>query len=189
VIYPFPWKNNRFVKFSLAYDRETNHYMYLISQNEKGGKKMEWILYISVALIAAAFAVVSIFLVKALKSLDETLKHTAETVERLPGQIDGLANEATILLHQTNRLAEDIQEKTGALDSTFHAVKEAGDSLKAVNDTVKGTTEAISNQVKNQSDKITEAIRWGNTLFALWNKWQSQKKRKHTYNQTEQTYS
>lgn len=151
---------------------------------------MEWILYVSVALIAAAFAVVSIFLVKALKSLDETLKHTAETVERLPGQIDGLTNEATLLLHQTNQLAEDIQEKTGALDSTFHAVKEAGDSLKMVNETVKDTTETVSHQVRQQSDTITKVVRWGNTLFTLWNKWQTQKRNKHTYNQvkTEQTY-
>ncbi|MFC3885721.1 DUF948 domain-containing protein [Bacillus songklensis] len=151
---------------------------------------MEWILYVSVALIALAFAVVSIFLVKALKSLDETLKNTAETVERLPGQIDGLTREATTLLHQTNQLAEDIQEKTGALDSTFTAVKEAGDSLKTVHEAVKDTTETVSHQVKTQSDKISEVVRWGNTLFALWDKWKTHKTGKHTYNQvtTEQRY-
>ena len=69
------------------------------------------ILYLSVALIAVAFLVLVIYLSKTLKSLQLTLKNVASTLEGLEGQMKGITTETAELLHKTNRLAEDIQEK------------------------------------------------------------------------------
>ncbi|TLS38962.1 DUF948 domain-containing protein [Pseudalkalibacillus caeni] len=136
---------------------------------------MDWLIPVSVAVIAIAFAVLTYFLVKVLKSAEDTLNHTAETVDNLQTQLDGITKETTVLLHKTNLLAEDIQDKSNALDPTFEAVKEMGDSLKAVNNDLQDTTQTVSNEVSQRSDKISEVVRWSNTAMALWRKWKLNK--------------
>ena len=74
------------------------------------------ILYLSVALIAIAFLILVIYLSKTLKSLQGTLDNVATTLSGLEKQLDGVTKETTILLHKTNELASDIQDKIGELE-------------------------------------------------------------------------
>ena len=84
------------------------------------------ILYLSVALIAVAFLILVIYLSKTLKSVQMTLTNVASTLDGLEGQMKGITAETTELLHKTNRLAEDIQEKSEKLNTVVHAVQEVG---------------------------------------------------------------
>ena len=74
---------------------------------------MEIILYVAVAIIAIVFAVLSVFLIKVLKSTEKTLSNTAEMIDSLQGQINGLSKETTMMLHKTNVLADEVQSKVG----------------------------------------------------------------------------
>ena len=82
------------------------------------------ILYLSVALIAIAFLILVIYLSKTLKSLQLTLKNVASTLEGLEGQMQGITTETAQLLHKTNQLAEDIQDKSAKLNTVVDAVQE-----------------------------------------------------------------
>ena len=81
------------------------------------------ILYLSVALIAIAFLILVIYLSKTLKSLQGTLDNVATTLSGLEKQLDGVTKETTILLHKTNELASDIQDKSESLNSVVMRLK------------------------------------------------------------------
>lgn len=95
------------------------------------------ILYLSVALIAIAFLILVIYLSKTLKSLQLTLKNVASTLEGLEGQMQGITTETAQLLHKTNQLAEDIQDKSAKLNTVVDAVQGIGGSINQFNTSIK----------------------------------------------------
>ncbi len=90
------------------------------------------ILYLSVALIAVAFLILVIYLSKTLKSVQMTLTNVASTLDGLEGQMKGITAETTELLHKTNRLAEDIQEKSEKLNTSCPCCPGSGNFRPAV---------------------------------------------------------
>lgn len=59
---------------------------------------MEAILYISALIVALAFAILVIYLIKTLKSATKTLENTSATVEALEKQLRGITTESELLL-------------------------------------------------------------------------------------------
>ena len=101
------------------------------------------ILYLSVALIAVAFLILVIYLSKTLKSVQMTLTNVASTLD-YEGQMKGITAETTELLHKTNRLAEDIQEKSEKLNTVVHAVQEVGTSVQQFNTSIKQAAGSVT---------------------------------------------
>lgn len=63
-------------------------------------------------LIAAlAFVVLVVFLARVLSNVNRTLGSVANTTENLERQLDGITMEVTALLHKTNRLVDNVEEK------------------------------------------------------------------------------
>ncbi|MFA9559060.1 DUF948 domain-containing protein [Evansella sp. AB-rgal1] len=137
--------------------------------------ELDWLLYISVAIIAIAFAILVYYLIKTIISMKKTLDAVSSTVEGLQKQVDGITRESTELLHKTNRLAEDIQQKSDALNSVFLAAKDLGDSMQRINYSIKRVSDVVSQKADEQSDQVAMAVKWGNVAMSFWEKWKAKK--------------
>jgi uncharacterized protein YoxC len=136
---------------------------------------MELILYFSIALIAVAFTILIINLVKTLRSLQQTLVNVAKTMESLEKQLDGVTSETTNLLHKTNKLADDVQRKSEALHSVFEGVEGIGNTLKQTNASFETISNKVTKGALRQSEQITQVLQWGNAAIDLWEKWKIKK--------------
>jgi len=137
------------------------------------------ILYLSVALIAIAFLILVIYLSKTLKSLQGTLDNVATTLSGLEKQLDGVTTETTLLLHKTNELASDIQDKSASLNSVVDAVKDVGESVRKFNGSIQNVTTSMNHQLEENKDKLVNVIQWGQVIFELKDKWQERRQRKY----------
>lgn len=138
---------------------------------------MEWLLYVSVAVIAIAFLILVIYIIQMLKSLKSTLDHVATTIESLETQFEGITSETTELLHRTNRLADDIQDKSLALNSVVDRVKEVGDSIGTLNQSIKNITHRVVQGTENYSDQVEKAVEWSSAALKIWHKWKMQRRK------------
>jgi uncharacterized protein YoxC len=141
-----------------------------------GTKVMEIILYVSIALVAVAFAVLVYFLVQTLKALKHTLQNVASTLEGVEKQLRGVTVETTELLHKTNRLAEDIQVKSESLNSLFVQVKDVGTSLNHLNQSFRKVTTKVAAASEQQSEQVSKVLQWSDAALKMWQKWQINKK-------------
>ncbi|GAA0332853.1 DUF948 domain-containing protein [Bacillus carboniphilus] len=136
---------------------------------------MEIILYLSIALIAVAFFILVIYVVKTLKSLQKTLDSVAHTLDGLEGQMRGVTSETTELLKKTNALAEDIQHKSENLNSVVVAVKDVGTSIQRFNRSIDGISDKVIHQVETNQDKISQVVQWSNVFLELKQRWDQRK--------------
>jgi uncharacterized protein YoxC len=135
------------------------------------------IVYVSVAVIALAFVVLVYHVSKVLQSVQRTLNNTVDTLGSLEQQLDGITKETVELLHRTNRLADDVERKTQALNPFFDSVKGVGDSIQTVNQTIRSVSNKVSNETERQSEQISQVVQWSNVVFEIWEKWKGKKKR------------
>jgi uncharacterized protein YoxC len=140
---------------------------------------MQIILYLSVALIAIAFLVLVIFLAATLKSFQVTLTSVSKTLIGLEKQLDGVTAETTLLLHKTNALADDIQQKSESLTSVVEAVKDVGTTVTKFNGTLQNITKSVDNHVEESKEKISQIVQWGNVFLELKDKLQARRQAKN----------
>ncbi|WLR60950.1 DUF948 domain-containing protein [Guptibacillus hwajinpoensis] len=136
---------------------------------------MEIILYVAVAIIAIVFAVLSVFLIKVLKSTEKTLSNTAEMIDSLQGQINGLSKETTMMLHKTNVLTDEVQSKVGEFSPVFESVKETGASLQNLSRSFSKLSHSVEKGIESKQGKAAEAANWGSTALAMWEKYRFKK--------------
>ncbi|MBT2754418.1 DUF948 domain-containing protein [Mesobacillus foraminis] len=136
---------------------------------------MEIILYLSAAVAAVAFLILAIYLAKTLKSLQSTLDSVAHTLTGLEKQLDGVTRETTVLLHKTNTLADDIQQKSESLNSVVSAVKDVGNSVQRFNQSIHSISSMVDNQIDKNQDKISQVVQWSNVFLELKDKWKSRR--------------
>ncbi|WP_347549159.1 DUF948 domain-containing protein [Pseudalkalibacillus hwajinpoensis] len=136
---------------------------------------MEIILYVAIAVIALVFAILSIFLIKVLKSTEKTLSNTAEMIDSLQGQVDGLTKETTMLLHKTNVLTDDVQTKIGQFQPVFESVKDTGNSLRSLTQSFSKLGKSIEKGVDKKQGTAAEAANWGSTALEMWEKYRIKK--------------
>lgn len=149
---------------------------------------MEIILYLSAAVAAIAFLILVIFLTKTLKSLQLTLDSVSHTLTGVEKQLQGLTTESTLLLHKTNALAEDLQQKSENLNTVVDAVKEVGTTLKGFNSSLQKVSSKVELEIDQNQDKIAQAVQWGNVLFELKDMWKRKKAEKSAINSTNQAF-
>lgn len=143
------------------------------------------ILYFSVALIAIAFVILVIYVAKTLKSLTGTLNHVSNTLVGLEKQVDDVTKETTILLHRTNELASDIQQKAESLNNVVDAVKEVGDTVRKFNGSLQSISTSVNQQLENNKDKMANVVQLGQIIFELKDKWDERKQKKYSIQREE----
>ena len=107
-----------------------------------------------------------------------TLDNVAITLSGLEKQLDGVTSETTMLLHKTNALASDIQQKAENLNSVVDAVKDVGNSVRNFNGSIQKITTTVNQQIDENKDKMAQVIQWSNILLDLKDKWQERKQNK-----------
>jgi uncharacterized protein YoxC len=83
-----------------------------------------------------------------------------------------------MLLHKTNELALDIQEKSEKLNAVVYAVKDVGTTIQDLNNSVKKVTTSISSTMVRNQDKISQVVQWGSAIKELKDKWTEKKVKK-----------
>ncbi|MFZ3580097.1 DUF948 domain-containing protein [Virgibacillus sp. DJP39] len=136
---------------------------------------MENLLYIAAIIVAIAFAVLVIYLAMTLKATQRTLNNVADTVEDLEKQLQGITTETTALLNKTNRLAEDVEQKSSKLNGLFDGVRGIGETVKDFNQSLRKITTKVSVSAEQNQEKASQAVKWGTAMFDLW------KKKKNNY--------
>jgi uncharacterized protein YoxC len=133
------------------------------------------IISISVAVIAAAFFVLVLYLVKTLKAVEGTLEGVSKTLSGIEHQLDGVTKETTLLLQKTNTLADELQEKAESLNTVVVAVKDVGSTIQKFNTSLKSVTSTFDKQVEQNKDKISQVVQWSNVFLELKDKWNMRK--------------
>src|SRR5690606_34845553 len=82
----------------------------------------------------------------------------------------GITSETTELLNKTNKLAEDIQEKSEKLNSVVDAVKGVGESVSGFNSSIMRVSDSITTEAERNSDKIAQVVQWSNVVLGILDK-------------------
>lgn len=109
---------------------------------------------ISVAVVAAAFVVLVIYLVRTLKAAEHSLKRTTETLKDVQKTIDELGNEVRQVVRQANELTGDIQHKMKQIDPLMESVKHAGEVLSEVTLATKQVSAALASRIASRPLKV-----------------------------------
>lgn len=113
-------------------------------------------LGIGVFIIGIAFAIVSIFLIKALNNLAGVLKGVTKTVDQLPGQLDSVMSETSNVLHNGNDTLADVNEKIRALSPLFYIVGDIGESSRKLTSSLVDMTHSMKQSTHEGEQKINE---------------------------------
>ncbi|SFK08188.1 Uncharacterized protein YoxC, contains an MCP-like domain [Halobacillus dabanensis] len=113
-------------------------------------------LGIGVLIIGIAFAIVSIFLIKALNNLAGVLTGVRKTVDQLPDQLDSVMKETTGVLHHSNDTLADVNEKIRALSPLFYIVGDIGESSRKLTSSLVDMTYSLKQTTHEGEQKINE---------------------------------
>ncbi|MBA2174955.1 DUF948 domain-containing protein [Halobacillus locisalis] len=113
-------------------------------------------LGIGVFIIGIAFAIVSIFLIKALNNLAGVLKGVTKTVDQLPGQLDSVMSETSNVLNNGNDTLADVNEKIRALSPLFYIVGDIGESSRKLTSSLVDMTHSMKQSTHEGEQKINE---------------------------------
>ncbi|MCT2196576.1 DUF948 domain-containing protein [Paenibacillus sp. MB22_1] len=105
---------------------------------------------ISVAVAAAAFVVLVVYLVKTLKAAEHSLKTTTETLKDVQKTIDELGSDVRQVVRQANELTSDIQHKMKQIDPLMESVKHAGEVLSEVTLATKQVSAALASRIASR---------------------------------------
>jgi uncharacterized protein YoxC len=136
------------------------------------------IISISVAVIAAAFFILVLYLVKTLKAVQGTIATVSKTLAGIEEQLDGVTKETTLLLQKTNALADDIQAKSESINSAVTAVKDVGTTIHKFNQSLKSVTGAFDKHIEQNKDRVSQVVQWSNILMEIKEKWDAKRQEK-----------
>lgn len=129
---------------------------------------MENLLYISAIIVALAILLFVIYLAAVLVAVKRTMNSVAGTLENLEVQMKGITAETEELLNRTNRLAEDVHEKSAKLNGVFDGVKEIGGTIKDFNASLRSMTAGFTAASPEHNEKSAQAVKWASTLIRTW---------------------
>lgn len=92
--------------------------------------------------------------------------------------MEGISKETEELLHKTNQLADDLQQKSSSLNHVVTAVKGVGETIHEFNRSLKKTTNSVVEKVEKNEGKMTQLLQWSQIAFEIKEKWDEMKKRK-----------
>ncbi len=113
-------------------------------------------LGIGVFIIGIAFAIVSIFLIRALNNLAGVLGGVNKTVQQLPDQLDGLMKQTTNILHTGNDTLADVNEKIASLSPLFYIVGDIGESSRKLTSSMLDMSKSVKKSTHEGESKINE---------------------------------
>jgi len=111
---------------------------------------------ISVAVIAVAFTVLVVFLVRTLVSAQQSLNKTTETLQEIKETIDELSTEVQGVVRQANTITIDLQHKMEQIDPVMESVKNVGEVLNEVTVAARQVSTALIGRMKKPKASRSE---------------------------------
>lgn len=131
---------------------------------------MNIFLSISIAIAVIAIVVLVVFVIIAYKSIKRTYDDMAVTIKELEQQMNSITTETTALLNKTNKIADDVSEKSAKLDVLFDGVRGVGTTVQSFNNTLKNFSSRIKTSNTDEEGNASQVLKWGNVLIDLWKK-------------------
>jgi uncharacterized protein YoxC len=97
----------------------------------------------SIAIIAAAFVVLVVYLIRILLKGMGSLEETNKTLAEVRTAIHGLTQESKQLIHSANQITTDVKGKIKTVEPIFESAQEVGEALHSVTRTVKQAASVI----------------------------------------------
>lgn len=143
------------------------------------------IITISVAVAAAAFVALVIFIIMTLRSVSELLVQTNTTIREIQGEIQGISNEAAELLRHTNEVTVDVRNKLHSIDPVVYSVKNIGDAVQEVTSSLKQVSATVADKIETKvvkdsplgSDSVVRIMQALPVVLDLWNSFRNRKKK------------
>lgn len=130
------------------------------------------ILELSVAVIAIAWVILVIYLAITLTQLKKVLQNSNRSLEKVEQMLHPIDVQTTRLLETTNLLAENIAEKSKALDPLFHSISQLTESADEVVTKFRKThgDNSFKEKRSNKLDDILELAAMGMLLWSKYKK-------------------
>lgn len=110
---------------------------------------------ISVVIIAVAFAVLVLFLIKTLKAASQSLEKTTQTLQEVQKTIDELGYEVKQTIRHANDITVDLQAKMKQIDPVMDSVHNLGEVLSEVTYAAKQLSTTVMDKIKKTSVKTS----------------------------------
>ncbi|MGY4689474.1 DUF948 domain-containing protein [Salibacterium sp. K-3] len=126
---------------------------------------------ISILIIAIAFAVLVIFLIRALHNLTNVLGGVSKTVEKLPDQLDDVMKETGVVIHNSNETLLDLNEKMRTLNPLFYILGDAGEASRKLSSSLVDVTASMkknTDEAKEQADNRDLGGLYGGAALAYY---------------------
>lgn len=112
----------------------------------------------SVAVIAVAFAVLVIYLIRMLKSAILSLEETNRTLVEVQQTVNDLNVEARQVLHTVNQITVDVKNKMTTVQPLFETAHDVGQVLHSITASVKEVASAIYGREQATTGTIGRAV-------------------------------
>ncbi|MDR9857076.1 DUF948 domain-containing protein [Paenibacillus sp. VCA1] len=109
---------------------------------------------VSVAVIAAAFAVLVIYLIKTLLAAKASLEKTTQTLQEIQQTIDELGYEVKQVVRQASDITRDVRHKMEQIDPVMDSVKHLGEALSEITLAAKQASAAVIHKIKRKSESV-----------------------------------
>lgn len=113
---------------------------------------------ISVVIIAVAFAVLVLFLIKTLKAATQSLEKTSQTLQEVQKTIDELGYEVKQTIRHANDITVDLQSKMKQIDPVMDSVHNLGEVLSEVTYAAKQLSSTVMDKMKKNNVKSSSKI-------------------------------
>ncbi|API92457.1 general stress protein [Virgibacillus pantothenticus] len=133
---------------------------------------MEDVLYLTLLIIAVAFALTVVFIVIVLHRFTKLLRTAGSTLGQVETDMQQTIPELQNTLHQTQVTVDDIGEKLQATDSLFDTAENLGHSVNHINQAIQKTKPTLtSNELEEETKLYVEGIRWSAAASYLYKQW------------------
>ncbi|MHA0857881.1 DUF948 domain-containing protein [Paenibacillus sp. CMAA1364] len=113
---------------------------------------------ISVLIIALAFAVLVVFLIKTLKAATQSLEKTTQILQEVKKTIDELGYEVKQTVRQANDITVDLQHKMKQIDPVMDSVNNLGEILSEITFAGKQVASTLMDKITKSKTKSTELV-------------------------------
>lgn len=110
---------------------------------------------IGVLIIAIAFAVLVLFLIKTLKAATHSLEKTTQTLQEVQKTIDELGYEVKQTVRHANNITVDLQAKMKQIDPVMDSVHNLGEVLSEVTYAAKQLSTTVMDKIKKNNVKTS----------------------------------
>lgn len=121
---------------------------------------------IGVLIIAIAFAVLVIFLLKPLSKLASVLNSVQQTTDQLPSTLDSVAGQVSEVLHTSNSTLDNVNKQVVEISPVFHVIGEIGNTSNKLTSVALNKMRAMKQQTEN-AKKFTEREKYDGVFGLL----------------------